>query len=494
MSLGGMGGEIGTMLSWPEAGARPGVIVATSDYKGPNGTSVVAIAREGVAQGVASFPFIVGALAAADIDGDNRLDLFVGGRVAAGRFPDGVTSLILRHGRQGLAMDPVNVWTNLGLVSGATFADLNGDGAPDLVLACEWGSLRLLENRRGQFVDVTDALKLSRFVGCWNGVAAGDFDGDGRMDLVAANWGENSKHEAVRVRPVRLYYGDFDGNGINEVIESYFDPRSGRYVPARRLDALQRGMPWLAQKFPTWLSLSTAGVDEVIGEHFSATRFLEVNWVSTTVFLNRGDHFDAVRLPDEAQYAPAFGIAVADFDGDGAEDVFLAQNFFGSTPDTSRSDAGRGLLLRGDGKGGFTSVPGQASGIAIYGEQRGAAVGDFDGDGRVDLAVAQNSAETKLYRNRAARPGLRIRLAGPAGNPHAVGAVLRVGDGKRWGAAREIHAGSGYWSQDSAAAVMARVGGQLHVTWPGGRRTTTLIPTNAVEIVVASDGSATRVR
>jgi len=63
-------------------------------------------------------------------------------------------------------------------------------------------------------------------------------------------------------------------------------------------------------------------------------------------------------------------------------------------------DAGRGLLLRGRGDGTLDAVPGQESGIAIYGEQRGCAAADFDGDGRPDLVVTQNGAETKLYRNR----------------------------------------------------------------------------------------------
>src|SRR4029079_17386752 len=126
---------------------------------------------------------------------------------------------------------------------------------------------------------------------------------------------------------------------------------------------------------------------------------LEARSLESTIFLNRGDRFEARSLPAEAQFAPAFGICVADFDGDGSDDVFLSQNFFGVRPDTSRYDAGRGLLLRGDGRGGFAAVSGQQSGLMIYGEQRAAAAADYDRDGRIDLAVTQVGAETKLYRN-----------------------------------------------------------------------------------------------
>ena len=61
--------------------------------------------------------------------------------------------------------------------------------------------------------------------------------------------------------------------------------------------------------------------------------------------------------------APAFGVNVADFNGDGYEDVFLSQNFFGMRGEEPRLDAGRGLLLTGSSTGELTAVPGQQSGI-----------------------------------------------------------------------------------------------------------------------------------
>src|SRR6185295_15822005 len=159
----------------------------------------------------------------------------------------------------------------------------------------------------------------------------------------------------------------------------------------------------------------------------------------STVFLNRGDHFIGLTLPLEAQLAPAFAVCAGDLDGDGHEDLFLSQNFFATHPEYSRHDAGRGLWLRGDGRGSFAAVAGQESGLMIYGEQRGAALCDYDGDGRTDLAVSQNAAQTKLYRNTGAKPGLRVPLLRPPGNPTAVGAMLRLVAGQKMGPAREIH-------------------------------------------------------
>jgi hypothetical protein len=189
------------------------------------------------------------------------------------------------------------------------------------------------------------------------------------------------------------------------------------------------------------------------------------------VFLNRGDRFEARPLPAEAQFAPAFYAGVADFNGDGKEDVVLSQNFFATPVYTPRYDAGRGLLLLGDGRGNLEAVPGDHSGLVVYGEQRGAAYADFDGDGRLDLAISQNGAATRLYRNVGAAAGVRVRLEGPPGNPTAVGAQLRLLYGERRGPVREIQAGSGYWSQNGAVQVFGRDGEPtgVWIRWPGGR-------------------------
>ena len=201
-------------------------------------------------------------------------------------------------------------------------------------------------------------------------------------------------------------------------------------------------------------------------------------------------------MPPEAQFAPAFAVVVADYDGDGNEDVFLSQNFFDVEPETSRSDAGRGLWLKGDGQGGLRAVPGPESGVMIYGEQRGAAVADFNGDGRVDLVVTQNAAETRLFKNVRGQPGLRVRLKGPPGNPWGFGAQLRLKQDDRLGPVREVHGGGGYWSQDSPVQVLGgtKFPTQVWVRWPGGKSSIADVPAGAAEIEVGIDGLVTRMK
>lgn len=503
------------ILGWRSSSNQSFLLVGCANYEdgATNGPAVQQydFSRKAMMDAVVAQESSTGPLALGDLTGDGNLELFVGGRVIAGRYPEAASSRIYKYDGHGWQLDAENshVLDKAGMVSGAVFTDLNGDGYPELVLACEWGPLRIFRNDRGKLVPwdmpitwpesaSTNHLPttLSQLTGWWNGVTAGDFDGDGRLDLVAGNWGRNTKYQAHRARPLSIYYGDFAGDGTVQMIEAHYEPALQKIVPERQLDDLAKGLPFLRERFSSYRAYSVASVQEALGDRLSAAKVLQANWLESTVLLNRGDHFEARILPDEAQFAPAFGICVADFDGDGHEDLFLAQNFFSTQPETPRYDAGRGLLLRGDGHGGFQPMPGHTSGIKVYGEQRGAAVCDFDGDGRVDLAVTQNGAATKLYRNVEGRPGLRVRLKGTPNNPQGVGAVMRLKLGEGWGPAREIHAGSGYWSQDSAAQVLGapETPREIHVRWPGGKTTTNSIPTKAGEIVVGIDGGLSVLR
>jgi hypothetical protein len=457
------------------------------------------LTKQAVEGGFPGWEISPGPLALADVDGDGFLDLFVGGRVIAGRYPEITSSLLFRGNGVNFALENENCkrLAEVGLVSGAVFSDLDGDGLPELILACEWGPVRVFRNDHGKLTAWNPPVEglgpqlttLNQLTGWWNGVTTGDVDGDGRPDIVVSNWGRNTKYQRHRERPLSLYYGEWKGNSTLEPVEACYDSGMQKIVPTCTF-AVARTLPWVIEKFPTQESFGAAGVAEVLGERMPTAKVLQAAWLETTLFLNRGDHFEARILPLEAQLTPAFGICVADFDGDGNEDIFLSQNFFAVDGDTPRYDAGRGLVLKGDGKGDFKAIPGQTSGVQVYGEQRGCAVADFNGDGRTDLVVTQNGAETKLYQNLSAKPGLRVSLAGSPGNLKAIGASIRIGSEGRFGPARELHAGSGYWSQDSAVQVMTVLepNAQLRIRWPGGKETTGSIPEGAREVRLDQSG------
>jgi hypothetical protein len=237
---------------------------------------------------------------------------------------------------------------------------------------------------------------------------------------------------------------------------------------------------------PSFAAYADASIEKVLGPAADHVERSSIVTLDHMVFLNRGDHFEARPLPATAQFAPAFYAGIADFNGDGAEDVVLAQNFSPTAVGTPRFDAGRGLLMLGDGKGGLTPLSGSESGIVVYGDQRGAAYADYDGDGRLDFAVSQNGAATKLFHNRGAKPGLRVRVQGPPRNPDGVGAQLRIVYGDKMGPVREISAGSGYWSQNGAVQVFGLSGTPtaVWVRWPNGGEAKVPVPAGAREVVV----------
>jgi hypothetical protein len=429
-----------------------------------------------------------GPIALADYDGDGRLDLFVGGRAVPGRYPAPASSTLYKNVNGAFVIDTANTRTlqQIGLVSAAMFADLDGDGHDDLVLARDWGSLLVLLNRGGRFVAAPASWGLDRWPSRWIGVAAGDLDGDGRLDLVATSWGRNTAAPADSSRPLFAVYGPISGGTENEMLLARDDRRVHGLAPLTSYAKLRAVMPDLSSRLGTYAAYADATLDQVLGPHEADVRRDSVRTLDQMVFLNRGDHFEARPLPIEAQFAPASYVGVADFDGDGNEDVFLSQNFYPTAVGAPRYDAGRGLLLRGDGKGALAPMSGAESGIAVYGDQRGAAYADFDRDGRLDLVVTQNAAATRLYHNRGAKPGLRVRLVGRSGNPDAIGAQARLVYGGALGPVQEVQAGSGYWSQNGAEQVFGLAGtpAAVWVRWPGGGETRTAVPAGARELVI----------
>jgi len=463
------------MTSTNQALATPSVVA----YSLASGTSTPLVPGDSAS---------VGPLALADYDGDGDLDLFVGGRIVPGAYPLSPSSRLYRNEQGRFVPDAANnaLLHGVGMVSAALFSDVNGDGAPDLIVAIEWGTIKIFLNKGGRFQAAPVMPGLAGVYSRWNGLATGDLDGDGRLDIVATSWGRNTDHHARQADPLLLYFGFFGQRGRPDVMLAQQDPRIGGVAPLVSYDRLSLALPGMTSRLPTSSAYADAKMDQVLGPLAARAVRFGATTLDHMVFLNRGDRFEARPLPSEAQQAPAFYAGIADFDGDGHEDLFLSQNFFATDIATPRYDAGRSLLLRGDGAGGLEAEPGQRSGLVVYGEQRGAAYADFDRDGRLDIAVSQNGDSTRLFRNVGARPGLRVHLVGATGNPSAIGAQMRLRYAGSAGPVREVQAGSGYWSENGAIQVLGRAGEPtaLWIRWPGGREQVVPLRTGQLEVTV----------
>jgi ASPIC and UnbV/FG-GAP-like repeat len=359
---------------------------------------------------------------AADYDHDGDLDLFISGRVDPRNYPKPVSSFIYRNDSKNGHIKFTDVTptvakdlTKIGMVCDAIWTDFDNDGWQDLILAGEWMPVTFLKNDKGVFKNVTDISGIQDQTGWWNSITAGDFDNDGKMDYIIGNLGQNSFYRASEQYPARVYGGDFDNNGIYDMIPSLYLPDINgekKEFPAQTRDDLLRQINAIRRNFPTYKSFATATMDQVLTDaQRKQALILNANNFKTSMIHNDGNgKFSMSAMPAMTQFSAINGMTVEDFDGDGNLDVVMNTNDFGTEVSVGRYDALNGLYIKGDGKGNFSPESILQSGIYIPGNGK-ALVKLKSANGNYLLAASQNRGSLKVYKLRVATRTLPLKAS-----------------------------------------------------------------------------------
>lgn len=388
---------------------------------------------------------------AMDYNNDGKPDLFVSGRVDPWNYPRPVSSFIYRNDSKDghakftdVTAEVAPELKDIGMVCDALFTDFDGDGQTDLILVGEWMPVTFLKNVNGKFRNVTSATGLGKLSGWWNSIVAGDFRHTGRTDYIVGNLGLNSLYQASDRYPVYETAGDFDGNGKYIGISSLFLPdKNGvrQEFPVESRDDLTRQMNSLKRRFSNYKSFAVATMNDVLtAEQRKGALRLKANMLQSCFLRNDGGgKFTAIPLPAAAQESTINGMVVDDFDGDGNLDVLINGNDFGTEIGIGRYDALNGLLLKGDGAGGFTPLSILQSGIYIPGNGR-ALVKLRDPKGNYLVAASQNKNVLKLYQLQRVTRSIPI-------DPGDRSAMIRYKNGKI--RKEEFYFGSSFLSQSA---------------------------------------------
>jgi hypothetical protein len=375
----------------------------------------------------------VGAAVAADFERSGRMGIFLGARSVPGAYPQMPRSVLLAWRGDRYADVTAELAPGLeriGLVTAALWSDVDDDGWPDLLVACEWGRVSCFRNAGGKRLeDVTEKYGFaSGGTGWWRSLAIADFNGDGRPDYAAGNAGLNTRYRASAAEPALLYASVSVGGAAPQPIEAQAE--NGVYYPIRDRDTLAKLLPAALRPFPTAEAYAKAKLNDIFpAEALAAATKLAATEVRSGVFLSQPNGtWKFAPLPRLAQIAPIQSLQAGDLDGDGHADLLAVGNDYSPTIETGRFDGGLGWLLHGDGRGGFSPVPVAESGVLVPGDARALVVTDLNQDGWPDFLVTQNNGRALFFQN-GGRSGARsfaVGLRGAAGNPAAEGARLTL--------------------------------------------------------------------
>ncbi|GAB3331818.1 VCBS repeat-containing protein [Larkinella ripae] len=304
---------------------------------------------------------------AADYDGDGDLDLFVGGRVIPGRYPEAPTSYLLENNGKGQFKSVKTPFSTVGMVTDAQWEDLDNDGRKDLIVCGEFMPVKVFANTKDGFEDQTKRYFPEEEKGFWFSLTLADVNGDGKNDIVAGNLGRNSQIKFSEKEPAELVYADFDNNGSIDPFFTFYV--QGASYPFVSRDELNDQIFPMRRKFGYYKDYSTATINQIFSpEELAKAKKMTLTECNSVCFLAKNGRFEKQVLPLQAQFSPITKTLAEDFDHDGFVDLLLLGNKSDNRLKIGSLDANYGCLLKGDGKGGFTPVDQKTAGLSVLGD------------------------------------------------------------------------------------------------------------------------------
>ncbi len=300
-----------------------------------------------------SLPEMVGnhsVVKVADFDKDGDIDIFVGG--ISGSY------LLQNDGKghfQNVTKKVLPQLQKTGMVTDASWADVDNDGWDDLVVTGQWMEPILFKNDHGKFVQQPLTKDDKQLKGWWSSMKCTDINGDGFPDILLGNYGLNSKLTASKGFPLRMYLSDMEHNkDADEIIAV---AKKGAYYPFATAQQLEKKFPYLKKKYHTFHELAGKTTDEIFGDQLMKAKQYEATTLASKVLINDGKGtFVPEDLPPALQWTPINTFVVDDFNNDGIKDVIAGGNFFGTTPYEGRYDAMPLILSLGNSSGDFKPV------------------------------------------------------------------------------------------------------------------------------------------
>lgn len=336
-----------------------------------------------------------------DFDGDGDLDLFVGSKSVP--FSYGVTpkSYLYKNDGEGHFTDVAPTMnehiSDAGMVTGAVWADVNGDNKKELIITGEWMAPAVFTYNGNTFDELKNT-NLAALYGLWQTVTAADVNGDGSQDLILGNIGENFYLRPDSSNPVKLWLNDFDHNGTtDQFITRTID---GKDKPVFLKRDITDQFPFLKKENLKHSDYAKKTVQELFGDDLiSKSEIKKFNYCSSIIALNNGKgNFTVQKLPAIIQLSSVNAICITDVNNDNKPDLILGGNKFSFPPQFGRLDASTGDILINKNKATFELLQPNKTGLNLSGEVKD--IKEINSKDKRYILIAQNNQLPVLYQIR----------------------------------------------------------------------------------------------